>query len=450
MSAVTCHLILLTTSWLAATATPREAADELRRRLLARGPFRALYEIAMPSTGRTSKVELTAHLPFAACLVSRGGGEEVRAFADAREGMLYVLGREAGRPVLLRTKADRLVETVRRVRLAFIRAGLAEAGDLPEVAAGPDAKQTTARTLRLFATVTLGPARDRRGRPYLRSGTGLAVGAEPDCASWLLEFASADPAALTVTADAFRLRHPGGRLQLVVSRLSGLPTSARTEPEPGRALTLTLERLENLERFKMPAWVGKLPPGVEVREMEVSERQRRRAAFTAWTFYAAEVIRTLAARPDRRAMLDAERDAKVEALSAEAAPLWQDRGGGSPRGFLAVLRGSHLEAARRFRYVKETAPAKLRAVARRYALEAIQRRSGLLEGALDETMSVFEKALPRRSAAASRPAGEGTAEKTVTQAVLALLRRAARASFLERASRLIADELVARREAADR
>jgi len=452
---------------LSGAADPKQAADELRERLVSRGPFTATYEIAMPSRGRTMSVEITADLPRACCLISGGGEDEVRAYADARGRVLYVLGREKGRPTLFRTDATALVGAVNDVRSAFIKAGLGTERALPGVT---DEAGETSDALRLFATLTLGPARDRSGRPYIRSGTGLAVGTVTTCGSWLLDVAAARGAGarprwrflclpttpsqrsvastrtptpargatLTVTDEAYRLVSEDGSV-LTISRKTGLPTAARTQSKPGEAVTLTLKHERRLKAFETPAWVTHPPARVQVKDLDLPARQRRTAAFTAWTFYVARSVKHLAAKADWKATLAKRREQMVQALAGQAAPLWQDRGAGVHRGFLAVLRGAHLEAQRRFHYVKEPDPAKARAIAHQYALEALNRRGAMVKSALDGAMEQFAQALPRDVTSDAKPA-----EAAVAAEVLTIVHHAARAAYVRQAADTIADQLTAR------
>ena len=48
---------------LTAAVDPKQAADELRGRLLSQGRFKAVYEIAMPGRGKRTSLEITADLP---------------------------------------------------------------------------------------------------------------------------------------------------------------------------------------------------------------------------------------------------------------------------------------------------------------------------------------------------------------------------------------------------
>ena len=430
---------------LAAAVDPKQAADELREQLLSQGPFKAVYEIAMPSRGKRTTLEIAADLPRACYLIlDRGSEKEVHIYADAGRRALCILRREKDQPTLLHTDGTGLVNTANAVRTAFIKAGLGSETVLPEVTGGPGS--AAKEELHLFVTVHLSPTRDARGRPYIRAGTALAIGAVPDCGDWLLDLAAAEGGALTATEETYRLTdqgrgEPEGRArppgsEITVSRKTGLPTAARAEPTPAEATTLTLKRHERLTALEAPPWVSSPPAGTKVKDLALPAAQRNTAAYTAWTYYVGRSISHLAREADWKGTLEKQRDQIAETLAGEAAPLWQVRGIDIRRGFLAVLSGAHQEAQRRFRYVKESDPQKARAIAHQYALEAIQRRDDMLKAALEKMMAQFARDL-RGDVAGSPP----PSEVAVSAELLAIVHQAVRTAYVRQAAGLIADQL---------
>jgi len=360
---------------------------------------------------------------------------------------------------------------------------------LPGVSDGTGA--AASEGLHMFVTISLGPTRDRRGRPYFRSGAGLAVGVVPACGSWLLDVANDDGSALTATEEAYRLViTPQGELapastpgrgsrtgagdtgsgtdsgpkeappvlprastpgsEVTISRRTGLPTAARAERKPGETIILTLTNREPVTAFKAPPWVGKPPADARARDLALPPQQRRKAAYKAWTYYVARCTKYLAREPKWKEALEKKRKHMVVTLADQAEALWRVQGQGSggeiaaprgtsPAGFLSVLGGAYRETERRFLYVKETDPTKARAIARQYALEAIQRRDEMLKDALDKMIERFGQDV-RREAARTGPA-----EAAVSAQLLTIVRDAVRASYVRRAPDLIAGQLMTRR-----
>jgi hypothetical protein len=430
---------------------PTRAADELRATLLRQGPFRAVYEVAQPARQKSMTIEITADLPAACASVTKSGTEEVRAYVDARRRAFYILGPERGRTTLARTDAAPLVEAVRGVRSVFLRLGLGEEAGLPDLGwpaggvrpqTGTDgvfrspASRPAADDLHLFATLTLGPALDPQGQPYVKTGAGLAVGFLVQCGSWLAEFVPAARGSLSETAETYLLADQLGT-QLAVSRRTGLPVSAQVRPTPDAPIVMTLKSFEALREMPAPTWALTPEAGVEVRDVPMPEQQRRVATYTALVFYAGRVIRHAEEMPTWRERLAAQREAAVEAFRPHAAAIWQDHGRGVERKLTVVLAGAFDEARRRFAYVKETDAAKRREIAGTYAEEALARRQEVIDEGFDALLGQFARDLPRRSAATSRPA-----EAAVQADLLALLREAARRGFRAQITETIVDELL--------